>query len=280
VFNIKQLIIGFTIGGGMILPGVSGGVLAVVFGIYEKLIDAVLNFFKDWKKHLVFLLPILIGVVIGVITFGRVLSFVFQDYPMEAGFTFIGLILGGIPVLFNKIKTRDTKKINMLMLGLAFALSLLLFVLGKNTFDINFSNYMGSEYTFSILLFITGIIYISGKIIPGISGSFLLMLVGMYEYTLDIVSRPFALTSSEQMQLIPIFLGVIVGALLLLRLMNKLINEYHNDTYSAIIGFVIGSIAAIYPGFNFDYRGLISVTLLILAFAMSYLFSLSEKVKR
>jgi len=279
MFYIKQILIGITIGGGMILPGVSGGVLAVIFGIYEKIIDSVLNFFQGWKKNLLFLLPILLGIFIGAVIFGKVLSIVFRDYPMEAAFTFIGLILGGIPILFNKIKTTDTKQINMIFFVISFMLSLL-FVYGKNTFDVDFSNNINGGYYSLFLLFITGILYISGKIIPGVSGSFLLILVGMYEYILDIISRPFSLSTHEKLQLIPILLGVIVGAFILLKMMNYLIKKYHNTTYSAIIGFVIGSITAIYPGFSFDFKGLVSIILLVIAFGVSYLFSVSEKEKK
>lgn len=92
---------------GAILPGISSGVLCVIFGIYEKLLDSVLNFFKDIKSNIKFLSPILIGVGIGIILFGNLLRFLFNNFEMQTMFCFIGIILGGIPAL---IKTANQKK--------------------------------------------------------------------------------------------------------------------------------------------------------------------------
>ncbi len=276
---IKGLIIGTIIGGGMILPGVSGAVLSVVLGVYEKIINAILTFFKDWRQNTLFLSPIAIGIILGAILFGKVLLFVFNDYPMEAGFTFIGLILGGIPILFLKIKKHDNKKVNTLMFAIAFIFSLTLFVLGKNTINLDFYPYLDDKYIGQILLFITGLIYISGKIIPGISGSFLLMLIGMYKYLLGIISHPLSLTKYEILQLVPMGFGAVIGAIILVNLMGYLIKHHHNATYSAIIGFVLGSIAAIYPGFYFNNQGFTSIILFMIAFIISYTFSLENKDK-
>jgi putative membrane protein len=274
---IKEIIIGMIIGGGMILPGVSGGILAVSFGVYEKLIDAVVNFFNDWKKNITFLFFIIIGIIIGAIAFGNLLKIVFDKYPMPAGFTFIGLILGGMPILFNKIEKNDTKKLHTTAFMTSCLISLLIFVVGKGFLSIDFSEHLNDGFMSQILLFITGIIYISGKVIPGISGSFLLMLIGMYWYMLDILVNPLALNKIQQLQLIPIIIGAITGFILLLRLINYLIKHYHNIFYSVIIGFVIGSISAIYPGFSFNYIGAVSIILFITAFVTSYYFSLESK---
>jgi putative membrane protein len=137
--SIKQLMIGIVIGGGMILPGVSGGVLAVVLGVYEGMLDALANLIKDVRKNTYLLGPLLLGVVIGVLLFGKVLFFVFDKYPMEAKYTFMGLILGGIPILFREIEKKGEKKVNMPMLFVTFMIAITLFVLGKDTLNINFS---------------------------------------------------------------------------------------------------------------------------------------------
>ena len=273
---MKMIIIGIVIGAGMILPGVSGGVLAVIFGIYEKMLDAITNFFKDWRKNLLFLSPIILGVLIGAIIFSKVLNFVFNKYPMESCFTFIGLIIGGLPTLFNKVKQTEEKKLNLPIYFITFLISIALFVLGRDTINIDISTKLNNGFLSIILLFITGFIYISGKIIPGISSSFMLMLIGMYKYLLGIIANPLSLTKTKGLELVPFLLGIIVGAIVWVKIMNFLLEKYQNKTYSAVLGFVIGSIAAIYPGFSFNYHGLISVILFIISLLFSYWFSKSN----
>lgn len=104
---ILSCIKGIALGAGAILPGISSGVLCVVFGIYEKLITSILDFFKDIKENTKFLFPILLGIGIGVILFGNILKLLFANYPMQTKFAFIGLILGSIPTL---LKTSNARK--------------------------------------------------------------------------------------------------------------------------------------------------------------------------
>lgn len=273
---IKQMMIGLVIGGGMILPGVSGGVLAVVFGIYERMIEAISHFFKNVKKNTLFLAPLVLGLIMGVILFGKILFFVFDKYPMESKFTFIGLIIGGLPVLFKEVKTKGTKKLYNVSFLMTFFIAIALFVLGKDTLNINFSSSIGTGFISFGLLFLTGFIFIAGKVVPGISSSFMLMLIGMYQFLLNILNDPFNLTMREYIQLIPFVLGIIVGAVILMKIIESLIKNHFTGTYSAIIGFVIGSIAAIYPGFEFNNHGLISILLLAVSFFIAYKFTLTE----
>ena len=162
---LYNLLVGIILGIGLILPGVSGGVLAVVFGIYEKIIDSINNFFKNKKENFLFLLPIIIGILVGVILFGKLLKFVFDEYTMQASFAFIGLILGGIPPLFKKIKEKG--KVNIGLLLAALIISLLFFVLGNKSID--FTSTTSEGFIHYVKLFFTGFIFISGKVIHGIS---------------------------------------------------------------------------------------------------------------
>jgi putative membrane protein len=267
---IRQLLIGIVIGGGMILPGVSGGVLAVIFGIYEQLLDSVSHFFNNVKKNIRFLTPLLIGLIIGVLIFGKILFFVFDKYPMESKFTFIGLILGGLPILFKETERKGDKKVHLPVLILSFLIAITLFVLGKGTFDFDFSSNINEGFLSIFLLFLTGVIFIAGKIIPGISSSFLLMLIGMYQYLLNILNDPLALTNEQYLQLVPIVLGMVIGGIFLINIIQLVIKKHFSITYSVIIGFVIGSIAAIYPGFSFDVHGFVGVLLLLVSFLIVY----------
>lgn len=104
---IMSCVKGIALGVGAILPGISSGVLCVIFGIYEKLINSILGFFKDIKTNFKFLFPIFIGVAIGVVVFGNVLKLLFETFPIQTKYAFLGLIFGSLPVLF---KTANGKK--------------------------------------------------------------------------------------------------------------------------------------------------------------------------
>lgn len=266
---MNNLLKGIIIGAGMILPGVSGGVLAVILGIYDKLIFSFNNLLKNKKENAMFLLPIIIGLIIGVIIFGKILVFVFEEYKVLCSFVFIGLILGSLPSLVKTTKKNGKIYINILLMS--FILSLLLFVLGKSNFDFNIENSTGLVFYFK--MFFTGILFISGKVIPGISSSFLLMLIGMYDYVLNIISNPLLLFGSKALDFIPFILGVVFGLIILIKLIHIALKKWYNITYSIIIGFVIGSLPAIYPGITFSLDGLLSIILLILGFSASHKLS-------
>lgn len=273
----KDVIIGIIIGGGMILPGVSGGVLAVIFGLYEKIIYAIANIFKDFKKNFLFLLPLIIGLGLGIIIFGNILNFVFDKYYIEACFTFIGLILGGIPILLKESKNTETKKINKTAFFISLIITIALFVLGKNTLNIDFSVNLNNNIISYILLFTTGVLFIAGKVIPGISSSFLLILIGMYQYLLDVVSDPFHLSATMWAQISIIVLGMVIGGITIVKIMGALLKKHRSATYSSITGFVIGSVYAIFPGLNLNLNFLLGVILLVVSFYISYKFSVSER---
>lgn len=273
---VRQLFIGIIIGGGMILPGISGSVLAVIFNIYDELLDSVLNFFKDIKKHFLFLGPLLLGLIIGVFLFGKILFFFFNKYPIETNYVFMGLILGCLPVLFKEIEKKGSQKVNVPVLIISFVIALSLFVLGKGTFDLDFSSNIDKGLISFVLLFLTGCLFAAGKVIPGISSSFLLMLIGMYQYLLNILNNPLSLTREQYLELIPIGLGFIIGGLWLMKLMQSILRKYFTITYSAIIGFIIGSIAAIYPGFDFNSNSYVGIVLLIVSFLIVYKLTLTS----
>lgn len=112
----KSVIIGTFLGGGAILPGISSGVLCVIFGIYEKLVNSILGIFKDFKNNFKFLLPICLGGFIGVLLFGNGLNYLFASFPMQSNFAFMGLIIGTIPALVKQSNKNGFKLHNLLYL--------------------------------------------------------------------------------------------------------------------------------------------------------------------
>jgi len=146
---------GVIIGVANIIPGVSGGALAITLGLYEKLITAVNAFFKDFKKNIMFLFPFGIGVVIGFLLVSRLIVFALDNYPVQTNVFFVGLILGGLPILFNKVKSKDKKTSNFLILLLIVTLLIgLTFIEGGNK-AVSFESMVAVDY---FKLFIVGII--------------------------------------------------------------------------------------------------------------------------
>ena len=268
--KFKETLKGILIGSGVILPGVSGSVLAIMLGVYDKVIYLLNDKNKRLINKLIELLPLLLGIIIGVIIFGNIILKFINIYEVQIKYIFMGLILGGVPILKNEIDQKN-EKINYKYVLITFLCSLILFLLPSIS-NINSNN------NFSFLnMFLGGFLYISGKIMPGISSSFFLMILGLYNYILGIMSNPLSLTIRELINLIPFILGVVIGFLILIKLINYLLNNHFKKTYSIIIGFVLGSIIAIFPGFYFEIKYILSVILMIIAFSFTYKFSKISK---
>lgn len=257
---------GIALGAGAILPGISSGVLCVVFGIYEKLVDSVLNFFKDIKSNSRFLIPIIIGIGIGVILFGNLLKFLYNNFQIQTKFCFIGLILGSLPSLFKTANNKNGFRLHYLIYTLAtFLFTVTLLLLEKK-----FSSYDVIKNTSFTFLVFAGFVMSIGVVVPGVSSSVLLMILGVYDVYLSAVS------SINLYILVPIGIGLIIGGLIFLKLIKYCLDKYHLKTYYAIIGFVLGSILVLYPGISLDITGLSSALLLVMGFYISSLFEKKE----
>ena len=232
----KGFLQGILIGAGAILPGISSGVLCVIFGIYENLLNCVLNFFKNIKENFKYLFPIWLGSLIGIVLFGNILKYLFFAYPIQIKFIFIGLILGSIPAL---IKT-CTSKVKFKPSYLIFTFIALLFGIFLVIFEKNFSRFNVIDYNF-LFLVVAGFIMAAGIIIPGVSNTLILMLLGIYEYYLDAVSiiyLPF---------LFPLVIGIILGSIFFMKLTQFLLDRFYPQTFFTIIGFTLGSVFILYP---------------------------------
>lgn len=239
-------LIGILIGTAMVVPGVSGAVIAVIFGVYDKMIEALTNLFREFKKNFIFLFILGLGILLGAIWFSNVLMFLFERQEVITKFCFAGLILGGVPFLFKEVKLKG-EKINYILLISMLFLSFLLWVLSENYLCIDFSLKSDSFLVNNFKLFLSGFIYSLGKIIPGISGSFLLIIIGMYEFVLSVIAHPITFALLNIADVIPFSIGLIFGVIVLLKAMNYLLNKKFGIIYSIIIGFVIGSLPALMP---------------------------------
>ena len=252
---------GLAIGAGAILPGISSGVLCVIFGIYEKLLDSILNFFKDFRKNFKFLFPIVLGAFSGIILFGNILKYLFNTFPYQTNFIFIGLILGSLPALFKEANSRCKFKLRYLFYTfITLILGIIMVILEKNltpTLSINYS---------FIYLIISGFTMSIGVIVPGVSSTIILMLLGVYSIYLSSVSSLYLPV------LIPMAIGLFIGAIIWIKITKLLLDNFYAPTFYSIIGFTLGSIFVLWPGFNFNLTGIISILCFILGFFIANQF--------
>lgn len=234
--NINQLIKGIIIGIAKIIPGLSGAVLMISFNLYDKAIDAITNFFENPKKNFFFLLNLGIGILLGIVLFSKIIHYFITNYYLYTTALFLGLIIGGIPVIGRKVP--KDKKYYLLVL-IAFGLISSLSFLGTNQDYVLKNNYMDL-----FVFFGAGLLEAVGTVLPGISSTALLMLIGVYNHYLVILSG--ALNFSYLMDTIrfvlPFSLGMLMGIVGISLLINYLFKFYKNQTFSLILGVSISSV--------------------------------------
>lgn len=244
--------------------GISSGVFCVIFGIYEKLVNSVLNLFKNFKKNFLFLIPIGLGGTTGVFLVGKILNFLFASYPMPTSFCFIGLICGSLPILFKQANQKKRFRLHYsIFLLAAFGIGLLSIRLETvlpaliqiDTNSISFFYFVLAGFAMSI-----------GIVVPGVSSTVILMCLGVYSHYLNAVATAnFAI-------LFPMGIGVLLGSILFLKMIQFLLDKYYSQTFYAIIGFVLGSIFVLYPGIEFTGQGILSILLFMISFCIGLAF--------
>lgn len=239
---VKLYLKGFCMGVADVIPGVSGGTIAFLFGIYEELISSIksvnLKFLKDilllrWKTAFEvvnwrFLLVLVSGIVSAIILMSGVLHFLLANYPAFVFSFFFGLVLATIPILIRIIPRWTVSPVILLIISAVFA------------FFISSLSPIEAPHT-ALLVFLSGAVAICAMILPGISGAFILLLLGQYNYILNAVHE-------RNFLVVAIFiLGIAVGLFSFVRLLSWLFKKYHDATIAILAGFVMGSLQRIWP---------------------------------
>lgn len=252
------IIKGMFMGISNIIPGVSGGTMAVSLGIYDDLIFSVSNFFSDWKKSLKFLLPLGIGLGGGVVFFAYAIELLLTQYVLPTTLAFIGLILGGLPILYKDFQKSLKKKKKSISTSHVVVFILFLILVAGLSFiqepgaatsaiDVSFSN--------SVILFFVGIITAATLVVPGISGSLILMILGYYYSILNTLTTFFDHVQAFNWEgilngfslLFPFGIGVLLGVFLISKVIEYLFIHFPSLTYSGVLGLVVASpVALIY----------------------------------
>ena len=241
---LYDILAGFGIGIAFIIPGFSGGSVAAILGIYERLVGAIADLFKDFKRSFMTILPIFIGIVLGAVSLLYPLGWALNAFPIPTVALFVGLALGGIPSITDNVKGRILpKNILAFLLPLAFAISLS-FV--PSLGDASLLSSGPLEY---IVLFLVGVIGSSALVVPGISGSMILLILGYYNPIVSLIINNFI--GGEQRLtaffiLMTVGIGIIVGFIGISMVMKQLFRVAKRGTYFAIIGFIIGSVPTVF----------------------------------
>lgn len=256
---------GIAISISQIVPGVSGGTIAMILGIYDKLIHAVNNIVKDFKNQYRILLEVGVGAIIGIFLFSNIVKKLLDNYPIPLGYFFIGVILGGAPLMYKKAteKQRSKRGIIFLILGIIAVM------LMSGNYKSNSELITSLTIVNFIWLFIGGFIIAIALILPGISGSFMLLILGLYNTVIN------SITEFNIPILIPIVLGGLVGTIATAKAIDRLLNKFPNETYMIILGFILGSIVEVFPGFN-GIESVVGIILGIIGFVFIYFISRNE----
>jgi len=281
---VKDGITGMAIGTAIIVPGISGGTIALVFGAFKKIVDAVDNLFtKSFWKNLLILLPFLIGSIIAVAALVFPFQLAFKYCLFSIVCLFAGFIIGSLPGIVDQVKEKKPSVSNIvqLIIGFVFAGIIGVFSVIFDFYSAISALFIERPWYLYLIIFVVGIFGATGLIVPGFSGSMLLMVIGFYQPILDLVDFS---NFWPNISLGFVFaLGVLVGFIIFSKLMNKLITNHKRATLFVVIGFILGSLVSIFVNsqmFSYFRDGfwlldyILGPILLVLGLTLSTLFVL------
>jgi len=293
--TIKLLFIGLVIGITNVIPGVSGGTMAVVFNIYDRFVDVLTFNIQKLKANWKFVVPVLIGIAGGILFFSKVITILFVKFPNQTNLFFTGLILGSIPMLylaaFKKYNTETTptnkqpviSTVIFIILGLALLLTIA-YIQKKLNLSKNVMLETLPPFTLklAIQLFFGGAVGAVAMIIPGVSGSFLMLIMGVYPIIIKGISSIVMPSTFLQalIILLPNGVGTLLGLACGARAISWLLKKFPNQTYGIILGLIGASIYLVFPGFstwNSFVNILINILCVVIGIAIAYFSSKNDK---
>ncbi|OWZ83257.1 DUF368 domain-containing protein [Natranaerobius trueperi] len=250
--NLKLILSGGFIGLSNLIPGISGGTIAVISGIYEDLISALTSriFSRD---NLTFFIYLAIGALLAILIFSQLIEYMMGEYLIQMQLLFAGLIFGSLPSIYARLEYKEFQFRYLLSVLLAFLMPVIFLNLQSNEI---FNN--NASPLFNILsLFIAGLISSATMVIPGVSGGMILMVMGMYNTIISAVSN------FDLMVLLLFGFGVLSGVLLFSHLIKYLITQYTELTYLVIIGLLLGSVVSVWPRWSTGMTFLLDIAIFL-----------------
>ena len=257
----RDVIKGGLIGASMLIPGLSGGTMAIVLNIYDRLMNAVGNLFKDLKSNLIFLFRVAVGGIFGMILFSKLILSLAETYPQPMMSVFIGVVLGSLPALLKKAALTKKRWFNLFFMLPGAVASLSLNFLPSSVFSYSY----GLEGF--LICVLCGFIIAVALILPGISTSHALLLLGMYEKVWQSVS------DMDFLFLLPLLIGCAAGVLLLTRAFSFLLCRFQTQSYCLIAGFVMGSVYEMLPSSPQGFMLCVCILCFVLGFGFIFMVS-------
>ena len=272
--RIMLFLKGMVLGSAMIIPGVSGGTLAISLGIYERIINVITHFFKNFKENIIFIINLGLGILASIILGALILNYTFEHYPIPTIIFFIGLLIGSIPSLLKRVNFKNTLKVSNIfyfLLGISLVLGVYLL---KGNSEVKFSN--GFNLIQTIKLLLVGVVAAATLVIPGISGSFMLMVLGYYKPILAVITDTIKFNNllNNILILIPFGIGILLGIVGIAKLIEYLLKNHETKTYYAIIGFLVASIIEIFISLFSYQTSIIQIIISVILFVLGLLLTL------
>lgn len=247
---LKKILQGMVVGIANIIPGVSGGTMMVAMGLYDKLIHSITHLKSEFKESMKLLLPIFAGAGLAIVLLSRLFEFLLANYPIPTNFAFCGLIAGSLPFIFKKVKGHSVSVGKLIPFFIFFGIVILMAVLGEN-------GGAAADVSFGLInvikLFAVGIIAAATMVVPGVSGSMMLMLLGYYDTIIetinDFIDALIAFNLTEILRvfgiLAPFGIGIVIGIFAIAKLIEFIFKKAEIHAYYGIIGLILASPIAI-----------------------------------
>lgn len=234
---------GLLIGSTMLIPGVSGGSMAIILGIYDRLVAAVSSFTRNIKENLILLLLFACSAGVGMFLLAKPILVLWEMYPKALGFFFMGAVAGGIPAIYKEAGIEKIKWRYAAYVLIGFLIAAVMSLPGIKAVTTTGDGQLSALY-----LFAAGIIAAVALVLPGISVSFLLLIMGLYNELMRAVSE------MDFSVLFPMGLGILLGVVFITKALERAMKKYPKVTYLMILGFVAGSLIEVFPGMPIGYE--------------------------
>ena len=257
---MERFLKGIIVGLGGIAPGLSGSVLLIIFGLYQKTLDAIGSLFTDWRNKLRFLLPLVAGMLTGVLLFSKLIDFLIHSYEVPTRFCFLGLILGTVPMVWKEVRKEGFSRQHYLLVALAAAF-------GTWMFTGNAGNFPQVTTPSLLQCVLLGVCVAATAIVPGVDPAVFLSSLGFYEMYVA------ALAEFDLSILIPMVPGLAVGAIAISFCMSLLFKRFYTVTYSIIFGIFLSMIPNMLTErcvLSFNTASILSLVLMVLGFLLSW----------
>lgn len=259
---LYRILCGFCLGISIFAPGISGSIMAIIMGIYDKLIDITSNPFKNFKNNFKFLLPLGIGALISLVLFILVFSFLFETYEKAVFMLFVGLIAGNLPMVYKEARKSKFKWYYVLGATAAVAIAFVIGIMSESAHETQIT----AENTNLMYIALSGALAGFASLVPGMSVSMILIVMGVYDYLIA-SAKSFDLVTISVVG-VAFVLSMIVSS----RFIKFIFSKFSGMAHFMVMGFLIGSIGGILFTLPKDGSNLAGIIMLVIGLAISLLF--------